>query len=862
MKFKKIGTLISLLVAVSLVLAACAPGQATATEEPAMQEPQAPAPAATEAPVAEQPTEEPEMPMTDRKGAWVDEVIFTEENSAEAAASQLNAGQLDIYAYTVAEAPVFETVKSSPNLSYSSVYGSSVALMFNPAEFANGELNPFADQQIREAMHWLVDRNYIVQEIYKGLALPRYSVLTTVFPDYARYADLMRALEAKYAYNFDKADEVVTERMTVLGAEKVDGLWSFNGTPIKLIFVIRTEDNRRPIGDYFASQLESIGFTVERLYKNRTEASPYWIQSDLAEVTWSVYTAGWIASNITRDEGSQFSSYFMPRGFGIPLWQAYTPPAEFDDVSLKLESNDFQNLDERRALFEKALPYSMSEAYEIWVVDEASFSPRVSDLSVSSDLAGGTAGSFTWAQTLRWNGQEGGTVRISQPGILVDPWNPINGTNWIYDTMPQRGISDYGAVADPFTGLAWPQRLESAEVTVQEGLPVASTLDWVNLQFEPQITVPSDAWLDWDATEQRFITADELHPDGLTAKTKVTVTYPSDLFDTVIWHDGSPLSPADFVMNIIQVFDGAKEDSAIYDEVNVSGTEAYQTHFRGVRIVSTNPLVIETYDDAFLLDAEVMVTQNMTYPNPTWWPQYAYGEAAWHSLVPGILAESNHELAFSTDKAGAEEVEWMSMISGPSLDILKKYLDQAQSETLIPYAATLGNFITPEEASARYANLEAFYAEHNHFWVNTGPFVLDQVFPVEGTLTLKRYEGYTDPADKWDRFSTPRIAEVELDGAGQVQSGTEAVFDIYVTFDGEPYANADISEVKYLLFNSKRELVASGAAEAVGEGQFQIVLTSDVTSKLESGSNKLEAIVVPSVVSIPSFASYEFVTSK
>jgi peptide/nickel transport system substrate-binding protein len=863
MKSKQIGYLLSLLVAMSLVLAACGPQQAPATEEPAMQEPQVQAPeVVTEGPAAVAPTEEPAMSMTDRKGAWVDEVVFTEENSAEAAASQLNAGQLDIYAYTVAEAPVFETVKSSPNLAYSSASGSSVALMFNPAVFTSGELNPFSDQQIREAMHWLVDRNYVVQEIYKGLAIPRYSVLTTVFPDYARYADLMRALEAKYAYNFDKADSVVTERMTALGAEKVDGKWSFKGSPISLKFVIRTEDNRRPVGDYFAGQLELLGFTVERLYKNRTEASPYWIQTDPAEGTWSVYTAGWISSNIARDEGSQFSAYFMPRGFGIPLWQAYTPPAEFDAVALKLESNDFKDLAERRKLFEEALPYSMSEAYEIWVVDELSFSPRIADLSVASDLAGGTAGSYIWAQTLRLKDQEGGTVHIAQPGILVDPWNPINGSNWIYDTMPQRGTSDYGAVADPFTGLSWPQRIQSAEVDVQEGLPVSKSLDWIDLKFEPQITVPEDAWLDWDAKEQKFVTVGELHPEGLTAKTKVTITYPANLFDTVKWHDGSPLSVADFVMNMIMVFDPAKEDSAIYDEVNVSTLDAYLSHFRGVRIVSTDPLVIETYDDAFLLDSEVMVTQNMTYPNPTWWPQYAYGEAPWHTLVPGILAEANHELAFSTDKAGAEQVEWTNMLSGPSLDILAKYLDQAQSESLIPYAATLGNYITPEEASARYANLKSFYGEHNHFWVNTGPFVLDKVFPVEGTLTLKRNENYTDPADKWDRFSAPRIAEVELDGAGQVQSGTEAIFDVYVSFNGEPYANADISEVKYLLFNSSRELVATGAAEAVGEGQFQVVLSADVTSQLESGSNKLEAIVVPSVVSIPSFASYEFVTSK
>lgn len=859
MKSKQIGNLLALLVAFSLVLAACAPAQSTATEEPSMPEPQAPE--ATEVPAAE-PTEEPAMPMTDRKGAWVDEVVFTEENSAEAAASQLNAGQLDIYAYTVAEAPVFETVKSSPNLAYSSAAGSSVALMFNPAPFANGDLNPFSDQQIREAMHWLVNRDYVVQEIYKGLANPRYSVLTTVFPDYARYADLMRELEAKYAYDFDRAEAVVTERMTALGAELVDGKWSFNGSPISLQFVIRTEDNRRPIGDYFSAQLEAIGFTVERLYKNRTEASPYWVQSDPAEGTWHLYTAGWISPSIDRDEGDQFSAYFAPRGFGIPLWQAYTPPAEFDEAALRLEGNNFTNLEERRALFETALPYSMSEAYEIWVVDEVSFSPRISELSVAADLAGGTAGSYIWGQTLRLGDQEGGTVRVAQPGILVEPWNPIGGSNWIYDSMPQRGTSDNGAVPDPFTGLALPQRLERAEVAVRDGLPVTSTLDWVDLSFESDITVPEDAWLDWDATEQRFITVGEVYPDGLTTNTRTTVYYPADLYAAVKWHDGSPLSAADFVMSMIMLFDPAKPESAIYDEAAAPAVEGYQSHFRGVRIVSVDPLVIETYDDAFLLDAEVMVSQNQVYPNPTWWPQYAYGEGAWHSLALGILAESNGELAFSTDKAGALEVEWLSMISGPSLEILSGKLDQAESEAYIPFAATLGDFITAEEASARYTNLQSFYGEHNHFWVNTGPFVLDRVFPVEGTLTLKRNEEYPDLADKWARFSEPRIAEVELDGTGQVQSGTEAVFDVFVSFEGEPYASADIDEVKYLLFNAKRELVASGMAEAAGDGLYQVTLSADVTSQLESGSNKLEAIVVPSVVSIPSFASFEFVTSQ
>jgi peptide/nickel transport system substrate-binding protein len=525
-----------------------------------------------------------------------------------------------------------------------------------------------------------------------------------------------------------------------------------------------------------------------------------------------------------------------------------------------LEGNSFTSLEERRALFQTALRLSMEESYHVWVVDEASFSPRVKSLSVASDLAGGTQGSLIWGQTIRLAGQEGGTVRIAQPGILVEPWNPIAGTNWIYDSFPQRGTSDNGVVSDPFTGLAWPQRLERAEVVAKQGLPVSKTLDWVDLKFEPEITVPADTWIDWDAANQKFITVGEKFPNGLTANIKTTVYYPADLFTKVKWHDGSPLSPADFVMNMIQVFDQAKPESAIYDEASVGATEGFLSHFKGVRIVSTSPLVIETYDDSYQLDAELIVSQNQVYPNPTWWPQYAYGEGAWHTLALGILAESNKELAFSTDKAGALKVEWTSFISGPSLEILKKYLDQATADKYIPYAPTLGQYITADEAAARYANLAKWYGEHGHFWVNTGPFFLDKVYPVEGTLTLTRNPDYPDLADKWSRFSEPKIAAVELDGAGQVKSGDEAQFDVFVTFKGAPYANADIAQVKFLLFNSKGELVGSGDAEAVAEGQYQVNLPADLTSKLEAGASKIEVVVVPNVVSIPSFASLEFVT--
>ena len=853
MKHKKMYAVLSLLIVVVMVLAACAPATTAPTESPAATE--APA-AATEAPAAT------ETPATDHTGAWVDSIVLSEDSSAESAITRMGSGELDMHADAVAEAPAYDLLNSNSDLTSSNAVGSSNTIMMNPAEFTDGRLNPFTNRKIRESMHWLLDRDYIVEEIYKGLAKPRFTVLTTVFPDYARYADILRELEAKYAYNPEKAKEVITAEMTAMGAELVDGKWSFNGEPVVLIYIIRTEDNRRPIGDYFASQLESVGFTLDRQFKTRSEASPIWNQSNPADGLWHLYTAGWISPSIDRDEGDQFSSYFTPRGSSGPLWQAYAPVPELDAAALALEGNNFSTLEERRDLFDTALRLSMEESYQVWCVDEVAFVPRISNLIVASDLAGGVQGSQVWGQTLRFDGQEGGEVRITQPGIMVEPWNPLAGTNWIMDSFPQRATSDNGVISDPFTGLALPQRLERADVTVVEGLPVANTLDWVTLDTASEISVPEDAWVDWDAKTQKFITAGEKFPEGLTSQTKTTVYYPAGMFDSVKWHDGSNLSAADFVMNMILVFDASYTDSAIYDEATVAALEGYLAHFKGVRIISTEPLVIETYDDAFNIDAETIVSNNQVYPNATWWPQYAYGEGAWHSLALGILAESNKELAFSTDKAGALEVEWLSMISGPSLEILKKYLDQASAESYIPYSATLSEFITADEVAARYSNLDAFYGEHNHFWVNTGPFFLDKVFPVEGTLTLTRNPDYTDNSDKWSRFSEPRVAVVEVEGAGQVAAGSEATFDAFVTFKDEPYASADISQVKYLLFNTAGELVTSGEAESVGEGQYQVTLDAGTTSKLETGANRIEIIVVPSVVSIASFGSFEFVVTK
>ncbi len=140
------------------------------------------------------------------------------------------------------------------------------------------------------------------------------------------------------------------------------------------------------------------------------------------------------------------------------------------------------------------------------VNDNITFEPYSKDMTVASDLAAGIATTALWPYTMRFNDKEGGVAKIAQSSILVNPWNPILGSNWTSDKMIQDATMDQAVQIDPYTGLAVPQRIEKASVVAQQGLPIRKTLDWIDLQFVPSITIPNDTWVDWDATTQKFLT--------------------------------------------------------------------------------------------------------------------------------------------------------------------------------------------------------------------------------------------------------------------------------------------------------------------------------------------------------------------
>ena len=861
---------LSLFIIMSMVLSACQQPAVAPTEEPPVvveptEEPVVVEP--TEEPVVVEPTEEPVV-RTTRKGGWLDEIVISVVDTASAV-TQIQAGAIDIYAAGMSSDALPEI--EAAGLDYAQSNGLYYELTFNAYgpifDQSTHKVNPFFSAKAREAMNWLVDRDYINREVYNGGALAKFWSIITNMPDYTKMAETVRRLEAKYAYDPAKADAQMEEVMLgIEGVTREDGKYMFDDEPVTLIFLIRNDSDgtRVPIGDYVANQLESIGFAVDRQYKRSSEASPIWVGGNVADGLWNIYTGAWSATIIDRDEGDNFEFFDTPQsayGFSS-TWQAFTSTAlgtPYGDLADKLAYNKFLTIEERDAGMAEMLELALTESIHIWLIDGKNFTPYTTGMDVTYDLAAGVDGSMIWPYTIKWTDQEGGNLKWGQPDLFVDPWNPIAGSNWAFDQAVGRATWGDAYMIDPHTGLYWPQRFERAEITIQEGLPVGKTLDWVTLDFAPEIAVPEDAIVDWDAENQAFITAAEKFPDGTTARVKSVVYYPADLFETVKWHDGSSLDLGDFIYAWIISLDMGKEGSPIYDEAYAANAEAILANYKGFRILSENPLTIEAYSDAYQTDAELDIT--------TMWPSFNYGEAPWHVLTAGALADAALEVAFSADKADASStetttVEWLNFIGGPSLEILTKYMDQGIADQYVPYANVLAAYITPEEAVARYENAKTFFAKYGHYNIGTGPYILDEVYLTEKVATLIQNPDFVDLSDKWSQFGDPKVAEIELEGEGSVVLGAEFSFDVYVTFEGEAYPADEIKEVKGLLYDATGQIVKVIDGVLVEEGYYVITVPADVSAAMEAGASKLEAVVVPLPVAIPSFIALEFVTVK
>jgi len=838
---------------------------------------------------------------TERHGTWFDEAIFFEESDQAKILQMMETGEAQFFAdpFASENMPAIQ----DEGLNYKLSYGVFFGYLINVAEFNNGVYNPFHNQKVRVALNNLVDRDYIVDDIMNGLGIPRVTTVEPILPTYSEIFKTARTVEIMASYNEDKAIAQITEGLTEDGCVKGDdGKWYYNGDPVKVIGIIRTEDERKEMGDYLSDQLEKIGFTVDRQYKTSPQATPIWLRSDPADGKWNFYTEGWIMTSIDREQSAAF---FYTDAYDLPskwLFRRAWPDNLDPDVRqacIALMNGDYTTPQERHALLAKAELGTYESGFHVWLVDAAHLWAFPPGVDVTCDVIGGVFGhhwapwaSLWWPRTARKVDAHGapiagGTMRIAAPFFLGHQWNPIYGSELNIDREIIYGTEDPPFLPDPFNGLAVPNWAESADVEVAEGLPVRVTnTDWCHLSFGPAdgIDVPPDAWADWDAANQQFIPASERFPDGAKAQIKLTVHFNPDLF-TWKWHDGSTFSLADCIMAFIMNFDRAKPESAIYDESPVPGFEQFMSTFKGFRIISEDSLVYEVYIDAtwapgispyfFNLVAETIAlyyggiawpiyyTESAALWGKTGSHVYTQGPGKWDAVALGIKLESQKLAAFSRKKADTLGVEWMNYVGGRSLQMLNSALIDALSESYIPYEPILGQYVTKDEAFARYLNLSNWSAAHGGIlWVGTGPMYVDKVDTEAKIVVCKNFPDHPFPADKWLIYAEPKLGELSVSGPDTVKIGSEATFDISLTHEGAAYPMDEVEGLKWLLIDANSNPVANGVGEMIADGQGLVVLPADQTAKLIEGTSRLEVLAVLSPVARPAMNATSFTAVK
>ena len=203
------------------------------------------------------------------KGSFADTVRFIEQSNQNVALELVKQGKIAIYYFAI---PLegYTQMMNNPNVQIYDRTAGSFGLLLNPAPVTTVVfLTHFRLGRVRYAMNFLVDREFVVDEILKGYGSGMIDPFGQYSPEYLNLIDTVESFGIKY--NPALAEKMIENALTRVGAVKDEttGKWFFAGKPITLKILIRNDDPRRKsLGDLVSSELERIGFTVKNLRRS------------------------------------------------------------------------------------------------------------------------------------------------------------------------------------------------------------------------------------------------------------------------------------------------------------------------------------------------------------------------------------------------------------------------------------------------------------------------------------------------------------------------------------------------------------------------------------------------------------------
>jgi peptide/nickel transport system substrate-binding protein len=814
-------------------------------------------------------------------GPYADKVIYDVRMDQTIAIKDTAEGKTDVF-FTGLDGKTYKGIQQADldKLSTYAVPSGSWSLLLNPIpnkapytfQTKDGRtiFNPLAIRDVRYAINWLIDRKKIVDEILLGAGEPAITAETPGQPGTYRFNLVPAKLGMTVRGNEKKALEDIDTAMKAAAnlpenkgkLVKSGQFWTYNGEPVTIRFMIRVDDptGRLLEGRYVADQLEKAGLKVERLEYDRSKAGKLAYSSDPTDWEWSMYTEGW-GAGATRawwdvSISQMYAPYYgyMPGGQTEGFWN-YTND-DIDRIAKKNYNGWFLTADEYWNDNMKVQEMALKEAVRIYVCSQVQYYVANKARFNARMLYGLGDGLNNWSVRSAdikpdANGQK--TLRVTQysarGGLFMSSWDPVgvDGFSDVYSSAIVEACTDPSTFESPNAAKDTPLRVkydlknvETKVVAGKEGDPPVGLID------------VDKAALIFDSKTKKWETGVEYKDigDGKYDYVKnSTIKSYGKLSDVQYiygkWHDGQPVTLADIMYAIAFSYEWANKDSdgdKYYDEAYASQYQSLLPITKGT-VLNKDGSFTAYFDYNWPMDKDRVAAQGgVAAITPK------AGNPGRQTLVSWEIYEALAKLVVEGSKSGTQytfaydpSVTEVDVINPKCVADIKAKLQDFVAAKYVPDC--IKQWVTPEQAIARYNAAIKFIDTYGNAYISNGPFFISKVDYNANYIELSAFRDYPYRADyfpKLFRTTITRIDDVKVPATAQRTA--DAKIDVQVSAVTYPDDTAKAADNKakvtitlILADNTEKAYTA----KYVSAGSFQAVIPAKDLGALKAGAYTL-----------------------
>ena len=720
--------------------------------------------------------------QSNQTGGYADQVKFIRFSNENVAYQEVSNGHLDSYFFQI-PLQLVESAKKNPNLEVFEKEGLSYGLLLNPYH-GNQTFNPFSIKEIRFAMNFLIDRNFIVNNILKGFSNPIVEPYGPTSPEYHNVLPVVDPL--KIRYDITLATKSIKDSMTKAGAVMDQtGKYTQNGKPVLVKILIRNDDLiRKAFGDFVASEIEKVGFTVMKEYGDLTKANRVVYGSNPADLEWNIYTESYISSSFSRYNPTTVSQMYAPWFGNMPgsqnpgFWQYSN--STIDDLTQNLVFNNFTSETERNHLLQQAESIGLQEAVRLFFA--RSFDPYISSSKISgliNDYSAGIANKLSLLNAIKQD-TTNSTLNIGMKEVYQGAWNNVKGCADFYCRIIYSLITDTPTISNPYSGDPEPSRNQ-----------------WTNLVSKgpaDRVIVPSDA-ITWNPYNQSW---DKNTNQSNSALSKVTM---QPLFSK--WHNGETMDKYDLMYSYYFPFEWStdtKNADKTFDAEYSSLVFPTLSLIKGIKFYDNS--TFDTYVDLWHYDKKLVPSYGTLWPSEPW-------EIT--SATERLVADN--KLAYSKSEANIKQIDQLSLNLPVQSELIKQELIKMSNEKYIPNA--LKGLVSSEYVLKRYQSSIDWINTHHNAVIGNGPYYLQTFNPAGGVVTLNAFRDNTYPfkTGAYSVFKNPPELRIDTINVPRfLKIGDPYDFDLRVNVNNQSNDSSSFSGIiDYFISDRNNKIVIEGS---------------------------------------------------